>query len=151
MAEVLAGLSAASECLSLAIQAISALRKFSSSVRDARDELSAILSLVDRAKNRVELIRVTLLELHRAGGESSAIIAADFVGSSNRLTHILRNILQLASDIARGESRLSIATRFRWALNKSKAHELIEHLTSEEEEITREFTIMNSSVGNIHC
>lgn len=144
MADALAGITAAIECVSLCIKAISVLRNFSASVKDAENELASIIHLVEKARNRVELIKVILLELR---GANYPGVAAGFLGASDNLKLTLGDIMLLTSNVVSGESRLGIAKRIKWVMNKSKAQGLIKRLQSQERDIAQEFTLVNSSVS----
>jgi len=144
MAEILAALSISTEGLSLCVRAIAAIKKLSTEVRDARANINTVLNLLGRMRNRLELVRVTLLALRDQNGDAGILSA--FISFSQGLNSALQKVHQETSCIVEGASRISIAKRLTWALNRTRIQELILLLERESRQLIDEFTILNSYV-----
>lgn len=141
MAEVLTGIAVATESLTLCIKAIVVLRRFYVTVKEAREDLNKILNLVGRTRNRIELMKMTLIELRKSTDPG---IAAGFITACDGLNRTLEDLVQEASTIANGQSRFGIARRLRWSMSHSKVEELVRKLAEQEKEVTNSYMMLNS-------
>jgi hypothetical protein len=141
MGDVLTGISIAVESLSICVKTIIILKKFYASVKDAREELTTMLNLIEKTRTRLEFIKVTLFEMKRSGQSE---ISATFVGTTTALKTTLRDLITLASSISNTGPDITIAKRFKWGVNKSKAQAIIQRLEKQEKDITEEFILFIS-------
>ncbi|CCC12934.1 unnamed protein product [Sordaria macrospora k-hell] len=141
MAEVLTGIAVATESLTLCIKAIVVLKRFYVTVKEAREDLNKILNLVGRTRNRIELMKMTLIELRKSTDPG---IAAGFITACDGLNRTLEDLVQEASTIANGQSRFGIARRLRWSMSHSKVEELVRKLAEQEKEVTNSYMMLNS-------
>lgn len=140
MGDVLTAISIGLEGLSLCVKAITLLKKFFTSVKHAREELNSIVSLVEKAKNRLELIKLTLVELRTL---SEPGITSTFVGACSHLNSTLEELVQDASAVVGGQPRLGVAKRLKWSMEKHKAEDIIRRLKEQEEAIAESFLVIN--------
>lgn len=141
MAEVLTGIAVATESLTLCIKAVGVLKRFYVTVKEAREDLNKILNLVGRTRNRIELMKMTLIELRRSTDPG---IAAGFISACDGLNRTLEELVQEASAVANGQSRFGIARRLRWSMSHSKVEELVRKLAEQEKEVTNSYMMLNS-------
>ncbi|KAK3952329.1 hypothetical protein QBC32DRAFT_144561 [Pseudoneurospora amorphoporcata] len=141
MAEVLTGIAVATESLTLCIKAVVVLKRFYVTVKEAREDLNKILNLVERTRNRIELMKITLIELRKS---TDSGIAAGFITACDGLNRTLEELVQEASAIANGQSRFGIARRLRWSMSHSKVEELVCKLAEQEKEVTNSYVMLNS-------
>ncbi|KAJ4418024.1 hypothetical protein N0V85_001598 [Neurospora sp. IMI 360204] len=141
MAEVLTGIAVATESLTLCIKAVVVLKRFYVTVKEAREDLNKILNLVGRTRNRIELMKMTLIELRKSTDPG---IAAGFITACDGLNRTLEELVQEASTIANGQSRFGIARRLRWSMSDSKVEELVRKLAEQEKEVTNSYMMLNS-------
>jgi len=146
MGDVLTGVSVAAESLSLCVRAIVVLRRFYVTAKGARDELNHILQLVGRTRNRIELMKVTLIELRKSPNGSNTAIAASFVSACDRLNETLEELVREASNVVEGDSRLGIARRLKWSMRESRVGEIIQRLEQQEKEVRDSYVLINSCV-----
>ena len=141
MAEVLTGIAVATESLTLCIKAVGVLKRFYVTVKEAREDLNKILNLVGRTRNRIELMKMTLIELRKSTDPG---IAAGFITACDGLNRTLEELVQEASAIANGQSRFGIARRLRWSMSHAKVDELVRKLAEQEKEVQNSYVVLNS-------
>ncbi|KAL0468339.1 hypothetical protein QR685DRAFT_573632 [Neurospora intermedia] len=141
MAEVLTGIAVATESLTLCIKAVVILKRFYVTVKEAREDLNKILNLVGRTRNRIELMKITLIELRKTTDPG---ITAGFIAACDGLNGTLKELVQEASTIANGQSRFGIARRLKWSMSQSKVEELVRKLAEQEKEVTNSYMMLNS-------
>ncbi|KHE82483.1 hypothetical protein GE21DRAFT_10016 [Neurospora crassa] len=141
MAEVLTGIAVATESLTLCIKAVVILKRFYVTVKEAREDLNKILNLVGRTRNRIELMKITLIELRKTTDPG---ITAGFIAACDGLNGTLKELVQEASTIANGRSRFGIARRLKWSMSHSKVEELVRKLAEQEKEVTNSYMMLNS-------
>ena len=136
MVDPLSIVGVAEEGVSICIKVISILKRFISTVKNAKKDMIHLLKRVERIRNVLALLRYLMLELIKTS-QRDMQLAMDI----SECEATMKDLMQLVNEVVAGRQQF---VSFYWAAKKSAADKMVLRLREEEGHIMNIVTLIGT-------